>query len=613
MTAARSTAARTIQVLNGALAGLAMSAAFSAQALSAEKGDLTILHINDHHSHLAADGSMDLILAGERTRVSGGGFPMLAAAFKALSAGKENVLKLHAGDAMMGDLYFTLFKGEADAALMNSVCFDAFTLGNHEFDLGDTGLKHFIDFLRKGDCETPVLGANVVPEVGVSPLAPNGPNDYILPYTVKEVDGEKVGIIGIDIASKTRNSSSPDPTTQFLDEAETAQKYIDELTAAGVQRIVLLTHFGYGNDIELAKTLRGVDVIIGGDSHTLLGEAFEAVGLNARGPYPTVVTGQDGGMVCVAHAWEYSRVVGEVTIDFNADGSVAACAGTPHLPLADSFKRKNAEGDRVELEGEARQAAVAAVAQHPYLSLGTEDEATKAVMKSFADIVDARKSEIIGTTGDDLCLERIPGQGRSKICDKSETAGHGSDITMLVAHAFREMSKTGEIAIQNGGGVRIDVPAGPISIGTAYELLPFSNTLVELTMTGAEIHAVLEDALDYALLPDGSTGAYPYAAGLRWNVQLAAAKGSRLTGLEYKGPQDTGWAPLDPARRYKVITNDYIAAGRDGYATFKSVTEDGRSLNTYLDYAQSFVDFVKQRGTVGKLPVDEYSTQSIQN
>lgn len=602
------TSARPFRTVAHALSAIAISAVASGTSLAA---DLTILHINDHHSHLEADRGLDLMLAGERTRVAGGGFPMLADQFKKLAAGKPNVLKLHAGDAMMGSLYFTLFEGEADAALMNTICFDAFALGNHEFDLGDAGLKNFIDFLREGDCDTPVLAANVIPETGVSPLAPKGPNDYILPYTIKEVGGAKVGIIGIDIKKKTMESSRPDPTTQFLDEAETAQKTIDELTAAGIDRIVLLTHVGYGNDLDLAKSLTGVDVIVGGDSHSLLGEGFEEIGLTPRGPYPTVVSGVGGNTVCVAQAWEYARVLGELNIDFNQDGTVAACSGTLHLPLADSFKRKNAEGDRVELEGADRDAVLAAVADHPYLTLGAEDAGANAVLETFAKSVDTRKNEVIGTTSDNLCLERIPGQGRSKVCDASATAGHGSDITTVVAFAFREMSKTGEIAIQNGGGVRIDVPAGPITVGTAYELLPFSNTLVELTMTGAEIHAVLEDALDYALQPDGSTGAYPYAAGLRWNVTLSAAKGDRLTEIEYKGPSDAAWTPLDKARSYKVITNDYIAAGRDGYATFKTVTADGRALDTYLDYAQSFVDFVKQRGSIGKLPVEDYSTQSI--
>ena len=103
---------------------------------SAEANQLTILHINDHHSHLRADGRMSLKINGEKTRVKSGGFPAVVSTFNNLSKGKKNVLKLHAGDAITGDLYYTLFKGEADAALMNQVCFDAFAIGNHEFDDG---------------------------------------------------------------------------------------------------------------------------------------------------------------------------------------------------------------------------------------------------------------------------------------------------------------------------------------------------------------------------------------------------------------------------------------------------------------------------------------------
>ena len=78
-------------------------------------------------------------------------------------------------------IFFTLFKGEADAALMNEVCFDAFALGNHEFNEGDAGLAKFLDFLNAGECNTPVLAANVKPEVGVSALTPNSETDYIQP------------------------------------------------------------------------------------------------------------------------------------------------------------------------------------------------------------------------------------------------------------------------------------------------------------------------------------------------------------------------------------------------------------------------------------------------
>ena len=144
-----------------------------------------------------------------------------------------------------------------------------------------------------------------------------------------------------------------------------------------------------------------------------------------------------------------------------------------------------------------------------------------------------------------------------------------------------------------------------------FHLLPFANTLVEMEMTGAEIKTVLEEALDYALQPDGSTGAYPYAAGLRWHVDATKGLGQRLSKMEFRGRDDAAWTPLDMGKTYRLVTNNYIAAGRDGYKSFKTVKNDGRYTDTYLDYAQSFVDYVEERGTVGKLPASEYSTQSL--
>ena len=576
----------------------------------ANAGQLTILHINDHHSHLRADSRMSLNIGGEKTRVRSGGFPAIVSTFKTLSEGKANVLKLHAGDAITGDLYYTLFKGEADAALMNEICFDAFAIGNHEFDDGDTGLAKFLDFLNKGDCNTPALGANIVPELGVSALAKKTVNDYIEPYIILEKNGMNIGIIGIDIVDKTINSSSPDETTQFLDEKTTAQKYINELKSKGINHIILLTHFQYKNDLNLAKSLSGVDIIVGGDSHSLLGD-FSDIGLNSKGSYPTVVTNNDGNTVCVVQAWQYSQIVGELNIDFDVNGNVKSCRGTPHLMLANSFKRKNADGDRVEIEGEARQAVLQAIADNPSLNLTSDDPDATALLKVFSSKVDELKSQKVGEVSTDLCFERIPGQGRSKLCDVSDTAENGSDISNLVAHAFREMTRTSEIAIQNGGGVRIDVPKGDFSVGTAYKLLPFANTIVELEMTGEEISKVLEEALDLALKPDGSTGAYPYAAGLRWHVDASKPFGSRFSNIQFKAPGDNQWSELDLMRTYKVATNNYIAAGKDGYKTFGVVSKSGRIVDTYLDYAQSFVDYVKKYKSIDKLPLEDYSTQSF--
>lgn len=584
----------------------------SAESEATQPLDLKIVHVNDHHSHLAADRGVDLNLGGERTRVAVGGFPSVVTKIKELTDTSEPVVKVHAGDAITGDLYYTLFKGEADAALMNEACFDVFTLGNHEFDDGDAGLATFLDWLKSDpSCSTDVISANVKPEVGVSPLAMNSAEDYFTPYTIKEFNGEKVGFIGIDIANKTKNSSSPDETTVFLDEAETAQMYIDELEKMGINKIVLVTHYQYDNDLALAAELEGADVIIGGDSHTLLGD-FSAVGLNSAGPFPTQVTDAAGNQVCVAQAWQYSAVVGELNVSWDENGVVTSCAGTPHLMLADSFKRKNAEGKRVELEGAARDAVYADIEKIAEISIVEADADAAATLASFADKVDGMKAEVIGKSASNLCLERIPGQGKSKLCDKSATASYGSDISNIVAKAFRDMSKTSDIAIQNGGGVRVDIAEGDLTIGDAYTLLPFANTIVELDMTGAEIHAVLEDALDYAISEGGSTGAYPYASGLRWKLDASKAKGERFYDIEVMKKGDS-WKPLSETASYKVATNDYIAGGKDGYLTFGEIVKQGRVVDTYLDYAQSFVDYVKKVGTIDKLPMAEYSTQLFIN
>ena len=176
------------------------------------------------------------------------------------------------------------------------------------------------------------------------------------------------------------------------------------------------------------------------------------------------------------------------------------------------------------------------------------------------------------------------------------------------------MSLTSDICVQNGGGVRIDIPAGNITIGTAYTLLPFANTLTEVSMTGQEIINALEDGVDFALSASGSTGAYPYAAGLRWDADLSQAKGSRITNVQVNPRVSGVWTTIELTRTYKVVTNYFLAKGSDGYTTLGNLPSS-RKTDTYLDYAQSFVDYVKRETAAGnsivKLPTDEYSTQKF--
>jgi 5'-nucleotidase len=564
-----------------------------------ETFSLNVFHIDDHHSNIQGD-SIGLELPGGEVEFELGGFGRVAAEIKALEAeyaGGNNV-KVHAGDAITGTLFYTLFAGEADAAVMNEVCFDMLTLGNHEFDAGDAGTVTFLDFLADGPCDTPVLAANVIPAIG-TPLAPTSATGYIQPYVIETFGDEQVGFIGITVAQKTRVSSQPLDSTQFLDEAETAQKYIDQLEAMGIDKIGLVTHFGYDNDLELATALSGVDFIVGGDSHTLLGD-FAKYGLSPQGPYPTRTMNADGLPVCVAHAWQYSNLVGELNVHFDGDGTVVDCTGDANLLL----------GSVVANDDAVPQAVIdAAIAGDDQLDVVTPNAAVETVVAGFAAEVDVLAQEVIGTATEDLCLARFPSDGRSQICTPEQLT-QGGDVQQLVTDAFLARAFRADLALQNSGGVRIDIPAGNVTIADAYELLPFANTLYELEMSGAEVVLALEQGLGNVLDAGGSTGAYPYGAGIRWDVDGSAAFGSRFSNVEVKPKGATTWSPIDTAATYVVVANSFMATGGDGYQVLADAVNDGRGVDTFLDYAQSFIDYVVEDagGTVSK-PTD-YSTQS---
>lgn len=581
-----------------------------------ESFSLRILHINDHHSRVAPDSGQELRLDGAPTRVSFGGFPQLVTAFRELAGDADNVLRLHAGDAITGDLYFTLFHGEADADLMNQVCFDAFAVGNHEFDAGDAGLKRFLDYLSKRtwDCDTPALGANVSPQAGVSPLARFATHDYLLPHVVLERGGRRIGVIGIDVARKTKASSNPDAGTAFLDEAETAQAQVDLLTGQGVDIIILLTHIGYRADLELARSLTGVDLIVGGDSHTLLGEEFAAFGLAPAGPYPTVVDNRHGERVCVAQAWQYTWVIGVLDASFDDAGRVTGCSGRPVLLVGDDLRRGDAA-----LAGPARERALAEIERSPNLGQFPPDAGAERVLDVYRGQIQRFADEELARVPERLCLRRVPGShDRSRDgapgCAQA-TDRQGGHMQSLAAEAFLAQARRfggADIAIQNGGGARNGLADGAFTVGDAYLALPYKNTLVRLEMSGAELRAVLEEAVDYFLSDlSANSGAWPYAAGLRWNADLTRSRAEgRLTDIEFL--DGTRWVPLDESRRFRVIANDFIGAGRDGYTGLARVDGERRQ-DTYLDYAQALVDYARDSKMLLRPPPDRRSTQRFRD
>jgi 5'-nucleotidase/UDP-sugar diphosphatase len=577
--------------------------------------ELNIAHINDHHSQLDAFAATELTLDGVATQVELGGLARQTALFKSV-AGAKNLLKIHAGDAVTGSLYYTFFKGAVDAQMMNTVCFDAFTPGNHEFDDGDGVLKGFLDELAKGTCKTSVVSSNVVPATG-SPLAPTGGTPYLKPYVIKEVDGIKVGMIGITIAGKTVNSSRPLATTTFNDEVTSAQKAIDELKAQGIRHIVAITHQGYDADKALASRLTDVDVIIGGDSHTLLGD-FKAVGITtSSGAYPTVITNKSGETVCIGQAWEYSKAFGLMNVQFNESGAVKSCGGKATLVIGDQFKRKDAAGAWQTVSDTVRTTLLANLAANqPLVKVVTPDTAAVTTLQTYADQVNAEKAKPIGTATEALCLVRMPGESTNRSagtagCESANTLARGSDAAQAVAEAFLFASKRAQFALQNAGGVRVPVAAGSLNMNTAFTLLPFTNVLVEMEVTGKEVVGALEDGVANYLDLAQSNGSHPYAAGLRWDLDMSKAKGQRFTNVQVRDRVTGVWAALDLTKTYVLVTNDFMAAGKDGYTTLGVAYNAGRYVNTYLLYTQSFVDYVLAKGSIARPARADYSHQRV--
>lgn len=541
-----------------------------------------ILHFNDHHAHLEEE-NYDIPFNGVTTRTKIGGIAKMAAKINSLRNQTENPLVLHAGDAMNGTLYYTLFKGDADVQILNNMGIDAFALGNHEFDDGNENLAKFID-----QAQFPVLAANI--DFSQSPIL----NGKVQPYLIKDIQGQKVAIVGIDTL-KTLYSSSPGKDLVFKDEVETARQMVTELEAQGINKIIFLTHYGYRRDQALATQVPGIDVIIGGDSHTLLGD-FSAVGLVSQGPYPTQTTSPRGEPVCIAQAWHYSYILGHLQVDFDSNGVVQACQGQPTLLLDDTFLQKNAAGDRLPVDAATRSTIETFISSQPNLEIVTPDATIAGLLANYTTQVEEMSKETIGQATADLLHMRIPGTHESGV-----EMPNGSHIAPLVSEAFFHELDTNnyspDLVIQNAGGVRIDIAQGQMTIGDAYTLLPFSNTLFILELTGAEVKQVLEDAVSNFMDKGGSSGSFPYAAKIRYTIDANQPINQRISGLEIQD-ENGQWQPIDPEKMYRIGTNSFIADGKDGYTTFGQVLENRGGVDTYFDYAQSFVNYVKAKGTL---------------
>jgi 5'-nucleotidase / UDP-sugar diphosphatase len=271
-----------------------------------ESFSLTLLYTNDSHTQHLPHTSGD------------GGAARLATLIKEIRTESENLILLDAGDRFSDrhtrPNFHKVHKGIDNVRVMNLLGYDAMTLGNHEFDDGDRVLANLVRGV-----EFPIVAANI--DFSASPTLGNL---GIERYTILNVNGEQIGVIGL-VSPDTPSRSHPGKELIFSDELVTiANSLAAELTARGVNKIILLTHIGINNDRRIAPQLVNIDVIVGGDSHTLLSNQDK----NASGAYPLVFTNESTGeAILYVQAKSRNLYLGRLELQFDADGVLTSWGG----------------------------------------------------------------------------------------------------------------------------------------------------------------------------------------------------------------------------------------------------------------------------------------------
>lgn len=521
---------------------LALHAALFASAADDESrvAHIKLLAINDFHGHLAAGTKF----AGRPA----GGAAVLAAYLKAAQRGVEDrTLIVNAGDNVgASPLASALLADEPTIMFFNQLanehcryddrtasrCNMVSTLGNHEFDRGLPELKRLLDGGNSASgshLENPwrgarfaTLNANVVHATTRQPV--------FTPWIVKEIDGVKIGFIGIVLRQTPEMvSRSGIEGLQFLDEVETINRYSAELRSNGTGVIVVLMHQGGSQDGYVGATLRssptiageiasiaarlndGVDVIVSGHAHSFT---------NAR------LANASGKPMLVTQAWSYGMAFADIDITVDrVSGRVTASSASIVATYTDAGPGLRPDPDTAALVRRAEESAAPI--------------ANRAIASLMRDVV------------------------------RTPNAAGESPLGDLIADAQR-VAMGADIAFMNPGGIRDDLrasavaslPAGTVTYGDVYAVHPFGNRVLRLSMTGEQVYRLLAQQFS----PTQRMPRMLQVSGLSYTYDAAAG---RILEVRQNG------RAIGRDETFTVAVNDFLAGGGDRFEVFSAI-RDGR-------------------------------------
>lgn len=379
---------------------------------TAQEHTLTLIFTNDTHNRLEPFEHVEL-----KQRV--GGIVRRQRYFDQVRSQNPHTLVLDAGDVFQGTPFYNFYLGEPDIKAMGQMGYHAMTVGNHDLDNG-------IDNLRKQTryAPFPVLNANIV-DAKTGQLA-------FRPFQIFEIDGLRIAVIGLMSEHAWQAVASANKTgLRLVDPIKAANELVPQLRPQ-VDLIISLHHMGIWVDEEFPKQVPGVDVVIGGHSHTRMDQAKLIPNANANGIGGTIMQ----------HAYYMGVYVGR--IDLKIDDLKHITGYSSQLTLLD---------DRFEREP------------------------LQVLLDSYGDKLRGQMNEVIGEALDEMGTD---GKYNGPFA-----------LGSLIADVLRQ-SQGSEVGIVNTGGVRAGLNKGPITVGEIFEIMPFDNAITNFKLKGSELRKVVE-------------------------------------------------------------------------------------------------------------------------
>lgn len=459
------------------------------------------IHVNDVHSHIDefAKSGADCT---DPSKGCFGGYARIKTKVEELRKTYPDHLLLNAGDEFQGTLFFSYYGGEKIAQTINDLKFDVMTLGNHEWDNGDEELGKFLKNLT-----FPVVSCNVKSEYEAL-------NKTVKNYHI--FDQHKLAVIGVTTET-TKGISNVGKGTTFLDPTTEVQKAIWEIrNTTDIRRIIALTHIGYDEDQKLAQNTEGLSLIIGGHSHTLIGDMP-----NAAGKYPTIIKDQSGKEVFIVTSYRWGEYLGSIDLTFDREGRALSYHGAP-IQMTNSTKPEKSLQDRI-----------------------------LAWRKPFEEFA----SQVIGTTKNEL---------DQTTCQKTDCLLGQAMVDAMLDYRRNLSKNAGEepadFAFMNAGGIRATIAAGNITRGQVLTSFPFGNTVVELPYSGKDLRKSIEGwvSRENQFSKKKTSSWFQISKDIKIEYNPDNDSGKKLISVTIGGK------PLDESRQdYRVVTLDFVAKGGD--------------------------------------------------